>query len=56
MIFQPLIFGMLVAGVVLCLGFFFGLRRSRVRERLQLETKGELAQSRPRTMMKAPWT
>jgi tight adherence protein C len=48
MIFQPLIFGMLVAGVVLCLGFFFGLRRSRVRERLQLETKGELAQSRPK--------
>ncbi len=34
MVFQPLIFGMLVAAVILCIGFFFGLRRSRVRERL----------------------
>jgi len=33
----PLIFGILIAGTVLCLGLFFGLRRSRVRERLQLE-------------------
>ena len=47
MILQPLIFGILVAGIILCLGFFFGLRRSRVRERLQLETK-ELAPSRPK--------
>ena len=46
MVFKPLIFGMMVAGAILCLGFFFGLRRSRVRERLQLETKEELAQSR----------
>lgn len=35
--FQPLLFGILIAGTVLCLGFFFGLRRSRIRERLQLE-------------------
>ncbi len=35
--FQPLLFGILIAGTVLCLGFFFGLRRSRLRERLQLE-------------------
>jgi tight adherence protein C len=46
MVFQPLIFGMMVAGVILCIGFFFGLRRSRVRERLQLETKSDQAQSR----------
>jgi tight adherence protein C len=48
MVFQPLIFGTLVAGVILCVGFFFGLRRSRVRERLQLESKGELAPPRPK--------
>jgi tight adherence protein C len=48
MVFQPLIFGGLVAGVILCIGLFFGLRRSRVRERLKLESKAELAQSRPR--------
>jgi tight adherence protein C len=48
MIFQPLVFGILVAGVILCLGSFFGLRRSRVRERLKLETKEELALSRPK--------
>jgi hypothetical protein len=47
MIFQPMIFGLLVAGAILCLGCFFGLRRSRVRERLQLESKSELALSRP---------
>ena len=46
MIFKPLIFGMMVAASILCLGFFFCWRRSRVRERLQLETKEELAQSR----------
>jgi len=34
---SPVIFGILIAGVILCLGFFFGLRRSRIRERLQLE-------------------
>jgi tight adherence protein C len=45
MLFKPLIFGMMVAGAILCVGFFFGLRRSRVRERLQLETKEELSQS-----------
>jgi tight adherence protein C len=47
MIFQPMIFGLLVAGAILCLGCFFGLRRSRVRERLQLESNSELALSRP---------
>lgn len=36
--FQPLFFGLLVAGTILCLGLFFGLRRSRIRERLQLES------------------
>ena len=46
MLFPPLIFGMLVAGIILCLGFYFGLRRSRVRERLQFEVKAEQAQSR----------
>ena len=51
MLFPPLIFGMLVAGVILCLGFFFGLRRSRVRERLRLETKADVAQSRPQDGM-----
>jgi tight adherence protein C len=39
MMFRPLLFGILVAGAVLCLGFFFGLRRSRIRERLQLEAE-----------------
>jgi len=34
---SPVIFGILIAGVILCLGFFFGLRRSRIRERLHLE-------------------
>jgi tight adherence protein C len=48
MVFQPLIFGSLVAASILCLGFFFCLKRSRVRERLQLETKTELALSRPK--------
>jgi tight adherence protein C len=47
MLFPPLIFGILVAGVILCLGFFFGIRRSRVRERLQLEAKADLAQAHP---------
>lgn len=37
MMFRPVIFGVLVAGAILCLGFYFGLRRSRLRERLQLE-------------------
>lgn len=48
MIFQPMVFGLLIAGVILCLGFFFGWRRSRIRERLQLESKSELALSRPK--------
>jgi tight adherence protein C len=48
MAYQPLIFGILVAGIILCVGFFFGLRKSRVRERLQRETKAELALSRPK--------
>lgn len=46
MIYQPLIFGMLVGGVILCLGLFFCLRRSRIRERLQLEARSDLAPSR----------
>ncbi len=37
--FSPFLFGLLVGGVILCIGFFFGLRRSRVRERLELEKK-----------------
>lgn len=37
MIFQPFIFGILVAGGILCLGLFFGLRRSRIKDRLQLQ-------------------
>uniref|UniRef100_A0A7C3YZH7 Type II secretion system F family protein n=1 Tax=Desulfobacca acetoxidans TaxID=60893 RepID=A0A7C3YZH7_9BACT len=36
---QSLIFGLMVAGVILCLGSFFGLGKSRIRERLQLEAK-----------------
>jgi tight adherence protein C len=48
MAYQPLIFGVLVAGIILCIGFFFGLRKSRVRDRLQRETKAELALSRPK--------
>ncbi len=43
----PLIFGMLVAGIIICLGLFFGLRKSSVRERLERDTKAEPAQSRP---------
>lgn len=46
MTFQPLLFGLLVAGVILCLGFFFHLGRSRLRERLQLEAKPELTLAR----------
>lgn len=41
MVFQPLIFGAMVAGVILCLGLFFGLRRTRIRERLKVEVKSE---------------
>jgi tight adherence protein C len=37
MLFRPLLFGILVAVTILCLGLYFGLRRSRIRERLQLE-------------------
>jgi tight adherence protein C len=37
-----------VAGVVLCLGFFFGLRRSRVRERLQTQAASEFSLSSPK--------
>ncbi len=48
MLVTPLIFGMLVAGVILCLGFFFGLRRSRVRERLQDQAASEFSLSRPK--------
>ena len=35
--FKPLFFGILVAGSILCFGFFFRMRRSRIRQRLQLE-------------------
>jgi tight adherence protein C len=45
MAFSPLLFGFLVGGVILCIGLFFGLKRSRVRERLRLETKLEAALS-----------
>ncbi|MFZ2089666.1 MAG: type II secretion system F family protein [Desulfobaccales bacterium] len=48
MLVSPLIFGFLVAGVILCLGFFFGVRRSRVRERLQLETALDTPQALPK--------
>jgi tight adherence protein C len=48
MAYQPLIFGMMVGGIILCLGFFFGLRRSHVRKRLRLQTKADLALSRPK--------
>jgi tight adherence protein C len=54
MVFKPLIFGMMVAAAVLCTGFFFGLRKSRVRERLQLESKGELVPSRPNDSDEGP--
>jgi tight adherence protein C len=47
MLFPSFMFGMLVAGFILSIGFFFGLRRSRVRERLQRDTKIDEAQSRP---------
>lgn len=43
---QSLIFGVLVAGVILCLGLFCGLRRSRARERLRLEVKSAPALGR----------
>uniref|UniRef100_A0A7V6A255 Type II secretion system F family protein n=1 Tax=Desulfobacca acetoxidans TaxID=60893 RepID=A0A7V6A255_9BACT len=46
MLFKPLIFGVMVAAFILCLGSFFGLRRSRVRERLQLETIDAVTRSR----------
>ena len=36
--FKPLIFGIMVAGSILCIGFFFRLRRSRIRQRLELKT------------------
>ncbi|MGQ9687871.1 MAG: type II secretion system F family protein [Desulfobaccales bacterium] len=39
--FSPVLFGLLVGGVILCVGLFFGLKRSRLRERLELETKAE---------------
>lgn len=45
MAFSPLLFGFLVGGVILCIGLFFGLKRSRVKERLQLETRLETALS-----------
>ena len=35
--FKPIIFGILVAGSILCIGFFIRFRRSRIRQRLQLE-------------------
>jgi tight adherence protein C len=47
MIVTPLIFGMLVAGIVICIGFFFRLQKSRLRERLEEETKADLTPSRP---------
>jgi tight adherence protein C len=37
--FKPIIFGILVAGSILCIGFFFRLRRSRIWQRLQLEAR-----------------
>jgi tight adherence protein C len=37
MVFKPLIFGILVATCILCFGWFIRLRRSRLRQRLQLE-------------------
>ncbi len=51
MLFPSFMFGMVVAGFILCIGFFFGLRRSRVRERLQRDTKVEETQSRPQDGM-----
>jgi tight adherence protein C len=48
MIIQSTIFGLLVAASILSLGCYFVLRRSRVRERLQLENKSELALSQPK--------
>jgi hypothetical protein len=48
MLVTPLIFGMLVAGVVICIGFFFGLRGSRVRERLETQAASEFSPSRPK--------
>ncbi len=54
MVYQPLIFGMLVAGVILFLGLFFGLRRSRIRERLRLEAKGESASSHSKDKDEGP--
>jgi tight adherence protein C len=47
MVVYPLVFGVLVAGFILSIGFFFGLRKSRVRERLQRDTKDEAASSHP---------
>lgn len=44
----PLLFGITVGGVILCVGFFFSLKKSRVRERLQLETKLDNALSPPK--------
>jgi len=48
MTFQPLLFGLLVAGVIVCVGFFFHLGRSRLRERLQIDAKPEMTLARPR--------
>lgn len=48
MALQPLLFGLLVAGVILCLGFFFHLGRSRLRERLQVQAQPEITLARPR--------
>jgi tight adherence protein C len=48
MMFSPLLFGFLVGGAVLFIGLFFGLKKSRVRERLQLETKLDNALSPPK--------
>jgi tight adherence protein C len=45
MMFSPLAFGFLVGGVILCIGLFFGLKKSRIKERLQLETRLETALS-----------
>jgi|UniRef100_A0A7C5AMM2 tight adherence protein C len=46
MTLQPLLFGILVAGVIICLGFFFRLGRSRIRERLQGEYQSQTKPSR----------
>lgn len=45
--FHALFFGMLVAGMILFVGFYFHQQRSGVRERLQIEEKKDLALAKP---------